>query len=174
MRRTRTTVAVLLLVVAGAFTAVSWGGADNRQVQLLDNCDGPTFNAEVRPGTCLRSSGLTFDTFIAHLSSRHDVPSWRFSPERLELSAGGTITATNLGGEFHTLTPVANFGGGCVEPLNVILGLTPVPECAQVPAIFGATGVDPGDSRTFGPFAAGTYKLECLIHPWMQATLTVS
>jgi hypothetical protein len=164
-----------LLGVAGAVVtaAVAWAGPSDRQVQILDNCDGPSFNAAIGPGTCLRPAGLSFDTFIAHLSSKQDVPSWRFAPEQLKLDAGGTITAHNRGGEFHTFTPVANFGGGCVPDLNAILGLTPVPECAQAPAIFGATGVDPEESRTFGPFAAGSYRFQCLIHPWQRATAEV-
>ena len=88
------------------------------------------------------------------------------------MAAGGTLTATNKGGEFHTFTEVAAFGGGCVDELNDLLGLTPVPECAQAPGIFFSTGAGRGGSTTTGPLAAGTHRFLCLIHPWMTATVT--
>ena len=101
--------------------------------------------------------------------AKGEAPAWRFAPERLKLDAGGTITGVNRGGEFHTFTEVAAFGGGCVPELNEVLGLTPVPECA-IPGIFGATGTPPGASLTTQPLAAGTHRFICLIHPWMRTT----
>ena len=158
-------------VVALVAAAISWAGPGSRQVQILDNCDGPSFNAAVGPGTCTRSSGLTFQKFFAALA-RGGAPSWRYSPGQLKLDAGGTITAHNRGGEFHTFTRVAAFGGGCVAPLNAALGLTPVPECA-IPGILATTGAAPGGSVRTSPLAAGTYRFQCLIHPWQKATVTV-
>ena len=38
---------------------------------------------------------------------------------------GGTLEAPNKGGEDHTFTEVANFGGGCIDFLNGLLGLVP-------------------------------------------------
>jgi plastocyanin len=139
---------------------------------MLDNCDGPTFNAVVGPGTCNRNGGLTFDKFVARLIKQHEVASWRFSPEQLSVGAGTTITAANRGGEFHTFTPVAQFGGGCVQFLNDLLGLTPVPECS-IPDIFETTGAGPGDTVTTAPLLAGTRRFMCLIHPWMVSTADV-
>ena len=158
-------------VVALVAAAISWAGPGSRQVQMLDNCDGPSFNAAVGPGTCTRSSGLTFQKFFGALA-RGGAPSWRNSPGQLKLNAGGTITARNRGGEFHTFTRVAAFGGGCVPPLNAALGLTPVPECA-IPGILASTGAGPGGSVKTSPLAAGTYRFMCLIHPWMKTTVTV-
>jgi plastocyanin len=154
-----------------AVAAVAGAKPSSRNVQILDNCDGPTFNAAVRPGACARPAGLTFQKFIAALS-RGGAPSWAFSPSHLKLAAGGTITATNRGGEFHTFTQVAAFGGGCVPDLNGPLGLTPVPECS-IPGILGTTGVTPGASTTTAPLAAGTLRFQCLIHPWQRATVQV-
>lgn len=156
-------VSVVTLVVA----AVAWAGPSSRQVQILDNCDGPSFNAAIGPGTCIRNGGLSFEHFIAALA-KGGAPSWRFSPGQLKVEAGGTITANNRGGEFHTFTPVAAFGGGCVPPLN--MGMSPVPECG-IPGIFGTTGVGPGASLTTGPLGAGTQRFMCLIHPWMKTTV---
>jgi hypothetical protein len=92
---------------------------------------------------------------------------------RAEREAGGTITATNRGGEFHPFTPVAAFGGGCIDALNGPLGLSPVPECG-IPDIFGTTGVEPGASLTTGSLAAGTKRFMCLIRPWMRTTAGIS
>jgi plastocyanin len=167
--------AVALVALAAA--ALGWAGPSSRQVEMLDNCDGPSFNEALGEGSCLRNGGLTIDKFVARLLEKGTVESWRFSPEHLSIAAGGTITAVNRGGEPHTFSEVANFGGGCIEDLNVLLGLTPVPECAGFPGppggpFFGATLAPPGDSVTTAPLAAGTHRFLCLIHPWMRTTVT--
>jgi plastocyanin len=174
MRKTYGVGAALAVALAALIvTAIASAGPSSRQVQMLDNCDGPTFDAVVGPGTCIRNGGLTFDKFVARLIEQHEVDSWRFSPEHLSLDAGGTITAVNRGGEFHTFTPVAQFGGGCIQFLNDLLGgLTPVPECS-IPDILEATGAVPGDSFTTAPQLAGTQRFMCLIHPWMRSTANV-
>jgi plastocyanin len=166
-------VAVSALVAA----AIGWAGPSSRQVQMLDNCDGPTFNAALGPGACTRTGGLTFDKLIARLLEKGTVESWRFSPEHLSIDAGGTITAVNRGGEGHTFSEVADFGGGCIQEVNELLGLEPVEECENFPGppggpFFFETFAAPGDSVTTGPLAAGTHRFLCLIHPWMKATVT--
>jgi len=160
-------VAAALVVVA-----VAAGAAQSRDVQVLDDCEPASFNAAIGPGTCVKDGGVTFSEFIDQLATQGRAPAWRFSPEQLKLSAGGTLNAHNRGGEFHTLTEVAAFGGGCVAELNEILGLTPVPECAT-PGIFGTTGIAPRESLETAPLAAGTHRFMCLIHPWMKTTATV-
>ena len=161
------------VVVALGATTLAWAGAGHRQVQILDACDGPSFDAAIGPGTCVRQGGVTFEMFIDQLASTGEAPAWRFAPEQLTLDAGSAITGWNRGGEFHTLTEVAAFGGGCVEELNALLGLTPVPECA-IPGIFGTTGVAPGGDVTTGALGPGTHRFMCLIHPWMRSTATAS
>jgi hypothetical protein len=101
-------------------------------------------------------------------------PAWRFAPEQLSLADGGTLDASNKGGEEYTFTEVPNFGGGCVAVLNGLLGLSPVPECARFPGgAFGATLVAPGETLTTGPLAPRIHRFECLIHPWMRTTVEV-
>ena len=164
---------VALALVALATAAIAWAGPDSRQVQMLDNCDGPSFNEAVGPGTCVRNGGLTFQRFVARLAEKKTVKSWRFSPEHLSIDAAGTITAVNGGGEDHTFSEVAEFGGGCIDVLNGILGLTPVPECLGFPGgVFGATLAGAGESLTTAPLGPGTHRFMCLIHPWMQTTVT--
>ena len=109
--------ALLLLVPAAGASAAS----ATRQVQMLDDCDPATFNAAIGPGTCVKDGGTTFQAFIGQLLAQGRAPAWRFAPEQLRLDAGGTLQATNRGGEDHTFTEVANFGGGCIQALNDLL-----------------------------------------------------
>lgn len=157
--------AVLALLTA----ASALGAPAHRTVQVLDNCDGPTFNAFLGPDACTRPSGMTVETFLA-LLEKGGAQSWRFSPGYVRLAAGGTVTAVNRGGEFHTFTKVAAFGGGCVPPLNVAVGQPPVPECGD-PSLFGTTGLAAGASLTTEPLPAGTAYFMCLIHPWQRTTV---
>jgi plastocyanin len=173
-RRLATTaaiVALLLLVPAAGASAAS----ATRQVQVLDDCDPASFNAAIGPGTCIKDGTTTFQEFIAQLMAQGRAPAWRFAPAQLTLDAGGTLAARNRGGEDHTFTEVANFGGGCIQALNSLLGLTPVPECAGFPSggAFAATLVPPGGTVTTTPLPPGVHRYECLIHPWMQTTVTV-
>ena len=94
--------------------------------------------------------------------------------EPLKLDAGGTVTAKNRGGEFHTFTEVAEFGGGCVEEINDLMGLEAVPECANAGFLFGTTGVPPGGSLTTGPLSAGTHNFMCIIHPSQRTTIVAN
>ena len=156
------------LIVASAASA----GAGHRNVQIRDACDPATFNEALGPGACVRKGGgVKFDKFIDQLLTKGEAPAWRFSPARLKLEAGGTITARNTGGEFHTFSEVAEFGGGCVQELNDPLALEPVAECA-IGDIFATTGVLPGGSRTTEPRATGVHRFMCLIHPWQRTTAT--
>jgi plastocyanin len=165
------TVASLSLVLAVAGT-VSASKAQ-RHVNMLDDCDAVSFNAAVGDGTCSKAGGTTFEEFIGQLLASGQAPAWRFAPDAISLPAGGTIVAPNRGGEFHTFTEVANFGGGCVQPLNDVLGLTPVPECANAGVLFATTGAGPGGEVETPALAPGVHRFECLIHPWMRATVTV-
>jgi plastocyanin len=121
----------------------------------------------------LAGVGATFDAFIGQLVSMGQAPAWRFAPGKLSLPVGGSVDAYNRGGEFHTFTEVAAFGGGCVQVLNQILGLSPVPECANAGVLFATTGIAPRGELEGAPLAAGTHRFECLIHPWMRTTVTV-
>jgi len=160
------------LVLVLALTSFAYGAAQHRRVTVLDACDGPSFNAVIGPGTCERGGGVKFDAFIGQLIAMGEAPGWRFAPEVMTLADGGSIDAYNRGGEFHTFTEVAAFGGGCVPQLNALLGLSPVPECG-VPGIFGTTGVAPGDELEGEPLSSGTHRFMCLIHPWMRTTVSV-
>ena len=162
--------AVLLVLVPAAGASAA---SATRQVQVLDDCDPASFNAAIGPGTCVKDGGTTFSEFIGQLLAQGRAPAWRFAPGQLKLDPGGTLAANNRGGEDHTFTEVANFGGGCIAALNVLLGLTPVPECAGFPGgAFAATLVPPSGTVTTAPLPPGVHRYECLIHPWMRTTVT--
>jgi hypothetical protein len=161
--------AASLLLVA-AFGSVVHAKSDQRSVQILDNCDPVTFNAVLGDGACVRpGGGLTFDKLVARLVADGRVASWRFSPSHLKTGAGGIVTANNRGGETHSFTEVAAFGGSCFQEINDLLGTSPVPECAN-PAVFG-TFVPAGGSLATAPLPAGTHLFQCVIHPWQRTTV---
>ena len=161
------TVASVLVL---AFTATALAAPSHRTIQILDNCDGPTFSAVLGEGACENESGMSFETFFGKLFTG-GAQSWRFSPERAKVATGGTVTAVNRGGEFHTFTEVAEFGGGCVPEINEAMGLEAVPECGD-PSLFGTTGVPPGASVTTPPIDVGPNLFQCLIHPWQRTTVS--
>jgi plastocyanin len=142
------------------------------KVNMLDACDAATFNAAIGAGTCSRKQGMPFDNFIKELTNTQSAGAWHFAPMNLTAQVGGAITAYNDGGEVHTFTKVAQFGGGIVPLLNQLAG-TPIvaPECLNLaPSEF----VPPGGSDPEAPFTAvGTVKFMCCIHPWMKTTVQV-
>ena len=160
-------------VLTVALSSTTLAAARHRTVQMLDACDGPSFNLVIGEGACERRGGVTFDTFITQIIRLGTAPAWRFAPAHLSIEAGGVIEAANRGGEFHTFTEVAAFGGGCIPELNDLLGLTAVAECAN-PSLFDTTGAIPGEATETGPLAAGTHLFQCLLHPWMRTTVVVT
>jgi plastocyanin len=158
------------MVLALTMASATMGAASHRMVVIHDNCDGPSFNAVLGDGACERPSGMTFERF-GELLARGGAQSWRFSPERIALGDGGSVTAINRGGETHTFSRVAAFGGGCVPPIFTALGVAPNPaaDCATLPT----TLIAPGETRNTGALDTGTYLYQCLIHPWQRTTINV-
>jgi plastocyanin len=144
-------------------------GSLERAVSMMDACDGPTFNLIIGPGTCSRPHGVNFSEFVAELTARHEAGAWHFGPSQTDAFLGDTMVATNKGGEVHTFTRVAAFGGGLVPFLNDLTGAGgPVPEC------FKETNfVQPGGTDTDSLNKAGELKFQCCIHPWMRTTVLV-
>ena len=138
-------------------------------VNMLDACDQATFDAAVGPGTCARNGGMKFSQLIDLLTRHQTAEGWRFAPATIHARVGQTIMATNLGGEAHSFTEVAAFGGGIVPVLNTLTGSGDVvPECKTPSDIVGPGGTD---SETLSE--PGTHRFQCCIHPWMRATVLV-
>lgn len=155
------------LAVASATSAET-----EHPVQMLDQCDPATFNAAIRPGTCVSGHpGITFDAFIGQLTARQIAPAWRFAPSNLTATFGSTLVAINRGGEVHSFTKVASFGGGVVPRLNALAGTpVPAPECLAAPR---SEFVGPGGVDVEQVDVQGTVNYQCCIHPWMRTTVTV-
>jgi plastocyanin len=173
LKRSLGTLGIATLLALSLATAAS-ASSSTRQVVMRDDCDPATFNETVGPGTCVKDGSTTFSEFVDQLVAQGRAPAWRFAPDHLRLAAGGTLNSRNLGGEVHTFSEVASFGGGCIDFLNDLLGLSPVAECAGFPGgVFGATAVPAGGTLSVSDLPPGTHRFECLIHPWMHATVEV-
>ena len=141
-------------------------------VTMFDACDPETFNAALGPGTCTRSGGVRFATFLEQLGQHHSVGAWHFAPPEVTMRVGQLLVATNRGGETHTFTEVEEFGGGIVAQLNQLTGLTEVaPECTR---LAGTDFLAPGASSSEKEEEAGVEKYQCCIHPWMRAQVRIA
>jgi plastocyanin len=142
-----------------------------QKLELRDDCDAATFNVAIGAGTCVGRGGTTFDKFIAELQKKQIAGAWKNNPDHFGDKAGTAIDVTNIGGETHSFTRVAAFGGGIVPLLNDLSGNTTVAaECADLNP---ATLVPSGGHLHVDAMAAGTYKFQCCIHPWMRTSVTL-
>jgi plastocyanin len=164
-----------MIPVAAAVALIA--ASNSLTVKMRDDCDPATFNAAVGPGTCVGNGDTTFQEFTAELAKEGQVGDWRLNPDRTKVDPGTTITLNNRGGETHTFTRVAEFGGGFIPQLNG--NLTPRPECAQAPGVPQPPGPNnifvPSGMTMAGPTltTGGTVKFQCCIHPWMHSEITV-
>lgn len=141
-------------------------GREDVLVNMFDACDPATFNAAIGEGTCVRAGGMKFDRFIDLLARLGFVGPWHFAPPNANVRIGQKFVAINRGGEVHTFTEVAEFGGGIVPDLNELSRVPEVaPECqALEPSDF----VPPGGTDRDEVERGGTLKYQCCIHPWMR------
>jgi hypothetical protein len=154
---------------SGAATVVSGPmRGDDVVVNMLDACDGDSFNAIFGAGTCNRAGGVTFDQFIAELTHLGSIGPWRFAGLTANVQVGQDFVATNKGGEVHTFTEVAEFGGGLVPLLNQLSHVPDVaPECTPA-ALDPDDFVPPGGTYRERVSHSGNLKFQCCIHPWMR------
>ena len=164
-------VALLSLTVgAGAFQG-------DKKFRLLDDCEPTSFNAVLGDGACVGNGHTTFDEFIAELEANQDAHKWRNQPSQAHLNVGRPTLIENRGGEVHTFTPVANFGGGFVNELNGISGNpVPAPECLNFGAIvfIPPGGTEEGPTAGSSEMPVGITRFQCCIHPWMRTIVEVA
>jgi hypothetical protein len=181
---TRSTVRLLVagtLLVAVAAVA----SEDSRSFRVRDDCDPATFNAAIRAGACNErfDGDTTFQKFINELTEEKSVGAWRFNPDQTGLDRGQKTIIESRGGEFHTFTRVADFGGGIVPVLNDLTGAGATrPECGVPGTLAPPSPTNqfvPSGAAFVGPEAGssalppGITKWQCCIHPWMRSTITV-
>jgi plastocyanin len=158
-------------------------GRDFRRVRILDRCEPESFNAAVGPGTCIGDREVTFADFLAELVAEQSVEKWSFDSEEVHVKPGEPIKLENRGGETHTWTEVAQFGGGFVDVLNGPSGTpVPAPECAAVNPDGTLRPMPPSATNVFvlaqseqlaAPLPKGKHLIQCCIHPWMRMVVDV-
>jgi hypothetical protein len=178
------------------FVLLLWAGLAVAQntvtVRVRDACDPTSFNAAFGPGTCIpgRHGTTKLEFFVEELQQDKIAGAWRFDPllktstgkfqlVTVNVNRGSRLMVQNKGGETHTFTRVATFGGGFVPFLNQLTD-NPVtaPECLQPNETETNLIVEAGKTDT-GPIAGnsslplGVSHWQCCIHPWMRMTVVV-
>jgi hypothetical protein len=149
----------------------------DKKIRMYDDCEPTTFNAVLGEGACIGNGHTTFDEFIAELAATQDAHKWRNQPSQMHLNVGRPTIIENRGGEVHTFTPVANFGGGFIPDLNGISGNpVPAPECLNVPALvfIPAGATEEGPTAGSSELPVGVTRFQCCIHPWMRTVIEVA
>jgi len=195
MRKSFIVSALAIAALAGLAipaSADAKNGGHVRKVRMQDRCDPASFNAAIPPApggppTCADHNGelITFDEFLAALNpvTHQGSPKWNMHPDMIDLKMGDSLSVSVRGGEFHTFTEVPDFGPegvapGCIDFLNQALGLVgpPAGDCNTelAPQAAGGSGSAPGLPPVMvSGLTEGTHFFMCLIHPWMQAEVTV-
>ena len=155
-------------------TAVQQASNSHTEIHPEDDCDPATFGALCRAGF---NGTTTLDEFRAQFAANFRVAGWEYGGGDIRVSSGQSFRVDNRGGEAHTFTVVKQFGGGRVAPLNNPNEAV-APECV---AGANASNVDiasgAGITVTTGANGViktrGTFNVQCCIHPWMRATVSV-
>lgn len=179
-RKTRFRTMVLAVVGALALLSLTAGAGavqGDKKIRMYDDCEPTTFNAVLGDGACIGNGHTTFDEFIAELAATQDAHAWKNQPSAMRVNVGRSTLIENLGGEVHTFTPVANFGGGFIADLNGISGNpVPAPECLNFASIvfIPAGGTEEGPTAGSSDLPVGSHKFQCCIHPWMRTVIDVA
>lgn len=177
-RRLHFRTAIWLAVAAIAVLSLSGGvGAvqGDKKVRMYDDCEPNSFNAVLGDGACVGNGHTTFDQFIGELAATQDAHKWRNQPSQMLLNIGRPTIVENRGGEDHTFTEVAQFGGGFIDALNGISGNpVPAPECLGPVDIIEPGSVAEGPTAGSSNLPVGIHRFQCCIHPWMRTVIEVS
>jgi hypothetical protein len=185
-------IALALCMVQVVALATLLTASGSKSFRIRDDCDPATFNAAVpappgAPPTCNPAfdGDTTFAEFIEELTEDQTIGAWRFNPDETRLDRGEATVLESRGGEFHTFTKVAKFGGGIVPDLNLLTGAgDTVPECGTPGVLAEASDTNiyvPDGAILAGPTAGRSAALprgsktkwQCCIHPWMTSEIEV-
>ena len=116
--------AVALALVAGATTSVA---AALRTIQMFDQCDPDTFNAAFGDDTCVgNAGGVKLDVSISQLIHHGAAGALALHPGSGPHSGGAwSSSPRTMAARLTRSQRSIEFGGGFVDELNDILGLTP-------------------------------------------------
>jgi len=147
------------------------------QIVALDECDPSTFNAALGPDFCRNialGASTTLSDLFAKAASGEPDPGWDFEPDTLTVNQGTELSVVDQGGEPHTFTEVAHFGGGFIAGLNAP-GEDVVPECSGGFANVAVAKTRILQASTFrvSDLPKGTHYFQCCIHPWMRIKVEV-
>jgi plastocyanin len=180
--RTHATPIASLFVALLTFTLVPSARAQERpqsvlQVVALDECDPVSFDNALGPDFCknitLGASTTISDLFAGAEAGTPD-PGWDFEPDSAKVREGTIISVVDQGGEPHTFTKVAKFGGGFIAPLNAP-GEETVPECVGgfKNVAVARTRILQGSQTQITILSKGEHLFQCCIHPWMRFKVDV-
>ena len=149
------------------------------QVVALDECDPATFNAPNAGGpdfcrnVALGASTKFADLLSAAQSGNPDTK-WDFEPDTLTIRKGTILSVVDQGGEPHTFTEVAKYGGGFIPGLNAP-GEDAVPECSGgfSRVEVARTRILQGSQLQLTGLSPGEHLFQCCIHPWMRIKVEV-
>ena len=149
------------------------------QVVALDECDPVTFNAVLGPDFCknVALAALGYATTLSDLfteaANGTPDPGWDFEPDTVKIKEGTILTVVDQGGEPHTFTEVAKFGGGFIPDLNH--GEATVRECEGgfKNVVVAKTRILQGSQTQVTNLSKGEHLFECCIHPWMRVKVEV-
>ena len=166
------------LLFAGATHALAQENTPSiAQVVALDECDPTTFNAVLGPDFCKNVTLGAFTTLselFAKAAAGTPDPGWDFEPDTVKIKEGATLSVVDQGGEPHTFTEVAQFGGGFLPVLNAP-GEETVPECAGgfSNLAVARTRILQGSQLQITGLSKGEHLFQCCIHPWMRVKVQV-
>ena len=150
------------------------------QIVALDECDPATFNAVLGPDFCKNVAlayvtpfATTFSDLVSKAAAGTPDPGWDFEPDKLTIKKGTPLIVVDQGGELHTFTEVAQFGGGFIPPLNNQEAA--VPECAGgfKDLAVARTRILQGSQLQVTGLSKGEHYFQCCVHPWMRVTVDV-
>jgi plastocyanin len=147
------------------------------QIVALDECDPSTFNALLGPDFCRNvalGASTTLSDLFAKAASDNPDPGWDFEPDTLKIDQGTDLSVVDQGGEPHTFTEVAHFGGGFISGLNAP-GEDTVPECSGgfTNVAVARTRILQASTLRVSDLPKGTHYFQCCIHPWMRVKVEV-
>jgi plastocyanin len=147
------------------------------QIVALDECDPTTFNAALGPDFCRNvtlGAFTTLNDLLAKAAAGTPDPGWDFEPDIVSIKEGTNLSVVNQGGEPHTFTEVAHFGGGFRPRLNAP-GEDVVPECAGgfSNVAVARTRILQASTLQINQLEEGEHLFQCCIHPWMRVTVVV-